>query len=158
MQEKKPNLRTRITVLAEVITELLRRNAIGIILTVGMFALGYSLKNIGDRNERATLYAQLAEQRQRMAAECDARLVEAKDMTTEQTGRIEEQTELIHQLKDIVGNVQLTQKQQVHVREAELETMKKAASAAQTAVTEVTKGATEKDRQQINAVVKGKNK
>jgi hypothetical protein len=137
--------------------ELLRRNLPKILLVGGAFILGYNLRYIGYSNELKAKDAQMSEQHRLMDAQCDAKLVinqkmmdEQTDRIKEQTGYLSEQTELIEQLKLEIDNIQLTQHQSIHLRQVELTAVNKATQAAQNAV----KGVTEKDKQQINAVVK----
>lgn len=154
----KPSLRVRARVMFEVTVEVLKKKVPIAMLVVGSVVLGYATKNIEDEHERRMWYAEMADQKEQMNAQCDARLVDSQKLTTDQTGRIEEQTQLIKQLKFTLDNIQLTQHQSIQLRQVELKTIKKAATEAQTAAVVASKGATAKDRQQINEVIKEKTK
>jgi hypothetical protein len=161
MQDPKPSLRVRITVLYEVVLEFIRAKLPITMLVVGTFTFGYGVKNVEDERERMLSYVQMQDQAQHLKAECDARLVDAEKLNTDQTariadqtGRITEQLALITQLQTTVDEIHTTQQKSVAQRKAELTTIKKAATEAQTAATIAQKGVTEKERQQINAEVK----
>lgn len=156
-QRNKSSLRVRITVLSEVVLELIHKTLPITMLVVGTFTIGYAVKNIEDSHERVLAYDELRAQHRNMVAECDARLVASQQMTSDQTGRIEEQTMLIKQLQGTLDEVHVTQQKNVRLSKVELSTLKRAATETQKAASVVTNG-TDRDRQQINAAVREKIK
>lgn len=155
---KKPGFRVRAKALHAATMDYVRQNVGMAMLIAGTFTLGYAVKNMEDARERQFGHDALIEQRQRLEAECNAKLVANDTLIADQTGRIAEQTVLIKQLQNVTGSIAANQQKSMKLRKTEVEQVTKAATEAKTAATVAQKGVTEKDRQQINAKIKEKAK
>jgi len=156
-----------------------------VIVVAATFTLGYVVKNMEDHGAQRAMNAQLTDQRESIIAECNARIVqndtlmngrmaERDALLNDQSERLAEQTQLIQTLQGQMQTVTNTtnqiaakQDQNSQLRKAEVRAVTtaavkantaavKAAVAASAAVEVAKKGLTEDDRQQINAVAKGK--
>lgn len=173
MSEPKVSIRLRIAVVYEIILDMIRKNVGMAMLVAGTFTLGYAVKNMEDAQERKRTHDMIVDVQKSMAAECDARLVDANKAAQErmdsrdklladQGARLDEQTMLIN----VIGK---RQKESIDFNHKEMGSIKKAATDAKTeakiATTEaktaavvVQKGVTEKDRLVINKKVTEKAK
>lgn len=154
----KPGLRVRAKAMHAATMDYVRKNVGMAMLIAGTFTLGYAVKNMEDARERQVSSDVLVEQRQRMEAQCNARIVANDALIADQTGRIAEQTTLIKQLQNTTGTIAENQQKSLKLRKTEVAAVAKAASEAHAAVTVASKGVTDKERQQINAKVKEKTK
>jgi hypothetical protein len=173
MNEPKVSIRLRVAIVYQIILEMIRKNVGMAMLVAGTFVLGYAVKNMEDAQDRKQAHDTIVEVQKSMAAECDARLVDANKaflermdsrdkLLAEQGARLDEQSTLIN----MIGK---RQKESIDFNHKEMGSIKKAATEAKTeakiATTEaktaavvVQKGVTEKDRLVINKKVTEKAK
>lgn len=173
----------KVRVACQVTLEWARKNIGIFLLTAGAFCIGFATKDMDDAQSRRLAYESSKQQQDDAYAVCNARIiqndkqyqaqmVERDRLLADQTGRIAEQTQLLKTQQDLIQQIAGHQQENSKVNQEAFKAITKAAKAAKTAAnqaaigasearaeaTVAAKGVTDKDRTQINKVVKEKQK
>src|ERR1700748_1205830 len=104
----KVSIKTRVIVLYEVVIDVIRQNLPISMLVVGVFTIGYAVKNVEDAQDRQRAHEAWSSTEKAMGQECDARILDVQNanakqmkerdgLLADQTQRIADQTQ---RLKD----------------------------------------------------------
>lgn len=146
----------KLRILLGILAEKARKSGAIILLACGTFVLGFSTKDMQDKQERKILQINQAEMVRTTAAACDARIVANDKLVASKLALLDEQSKRLAEQGILIQMIASHQKQNTQYTRNQMQQVKRAAEEAKAAAAIAASKTTSVERQQINKVVKGK--